>query len=60
MMRACGGLPPILPDLAEGVNRQGSRKFPEERKDGRMGIRGGAVCHIRAISAGVTRRRAKA
>ena len=23
-MRACGGLRPILPDLAEGVNRQGS------------------------------------
>ena len=40
-MRACGGLRPILPDLAEGVNRQGSRKFPEERKDGGMGIRGG-------------------
>ena len=33
-----------------------SRKFPEERKDGGMGIRCGAVCHIRAISAGVTRR----
>ena len=52
MMRACGGLRPILPDLAEGVNRQGSPKFPEERKDGGMDILGRAVCHIRAISAG--------
>src|ERR1035441_4466987 len=33
--------------------RAATGMFPEERKGGGMGMRGGAVCHMKAISAGV-------